>query len=775
MRDQRPDGQLKLYYRQPAARWDEALPIGNGRLGAMIFGHPVSERLQLNEDSLWYGGPRDRHNPDAPNHLADIRRLILAGRLKEAERLAALALTGIPETQRHYVALGDLFLRFAIEESHVTHYERELDLSEAVVRVAFRADAVNYRREMLASHPDGAIVILLTADAPGRISFTARLGRENFRYVEHLRTEGGRMIVMSGNSGGGVDYCGVLACRPEGGRMQTIGEHLVVEEADAVTLVVAATTSYRDQNPEAAAVARAEHVVGQSYDRLKSSHREDYQSLFNRTSLRLRGGSREKEDFSEAQDTAERMERMKAGAEDPALMALYYQYGRYLLISSSRPGSLPANLQGIWNKDMLPAWDSKYTININAQMNYWPAELCNLSECHEPLFDLIERLAENGRRTAQFMYGCRGSAAHHNTDIWADTAPQDLYLPATYWPLGLAWLSLHLWERYLFARDDEFLRRTYPIMKEAAVFLLDYMVELPTGELVTCPSVSPENEYRLPNGETGVLCYGPSMDSQIARELFSACLEAEDRLKLDPEFAASLKAAMDKLPEPRIGRHGQLQEWLEDYDEVEPGHRHISHLFALYPGTQIAPRATPNLSAAARRTLERRLANGGGHTGWSRAWIVNFWARLEDAEEAYSNVKALLTHSTLPNLLDNHPPFQIDGNFGGAAGIAEMLLQSHADAIHLLPALPKAWPDGEVSGLRARGAVTVDIAWQEGRLSWARLKPDRGGGFRLRCDVPISATIAGAPLEPERFDDGTCFIKAAAGDEVIVRLQTTNE
>lgn len=771
MRDQHPNEQLRLYYRKPAARWDEALPVGNGQLGAMIFGDPVSERMQLNEDSLWYGGPRDRHNPDALNHLTDIRRLIFEGRLKEAERLAALALTGIPETQRHYVALGDLFLRFAIDESQVTNYERELDLSEAIVRVTYRVGAVNYRREIFASYPDGVIVIRLTADEPGRISFTARLGRENFRYVEHLRTEGGRMIVMSGNSGGGVDYSGVLACRPEGGRMRTIGEHLVVEEADAVMLVVAATTSFRDQNPEAAAVARAEHVVTQSYDRLKSSHREDYRKLFNRMTLRLHGDANAEEAEATAGtiDTAERLARMKAGAEDPGLMALYFQYGRYLLISSSRPGSLPANLQGIWNKDMLPAWDSKYTININAQMNYWPAELCNLSECHEPLFDLIERLAENGRRTAQVMYGCRGTAAHHNTDIWADTAPQDQYLPATYWPLGLAWLSLHLWERYLFHRDDKFLQRAYEIMKEAAVFLLDYMVELPTGELVTCPSVSPENEYRLPNGETGVLCYGPSMDSQLVRELFSACVAAEDRLKHDPDFAASLKRAIDKLPKPRIGRHGQLQEWLEDYDEVEPGHRHISHLFALYPGTQITPRATPTLSAAARRTLERRLENGGGHTGWSRAWIVNFWARLEDAEEAYANARALLTHSTLPNLLDNHPPFQIDGNFGGTAGIAEMLLQSHADVIHLLPALPKAWPEGEATGLRARGAIAVDIAWKEGRLVEAKLMPESGNGFRLRCGVPFSAAIAGVPLELERSEDGTCWVKAAAGDEVIVR------
>ena len=723
-----------LFYTHPAREWNQALPLGNGRLGAMVFGNVNGERIQLNENTLWMGGPRDTNNPDALKHLPEVRRLLFAGLPVEAYAVAEKYSMGRPFRLESYQTLGDLRLMFE-HEGAPSDYRLELDIDSAIARLTYRFGSVRYTREVFASHPAQAIVMRISADAPAKITVSTWIDRQQDATTEVAADD---RLNLAGALGGGrgLSFLASVKLLADGGTLDAYPERIHVQNANALTLIVTAATAYRGNDHRSAVERALAAAAATPYERLKSDHVADHQKLFRRVSLRLG----KPEDPLALTPTDERLERVKKGATDLGLEAIYFHFGRYLLIASSRPGGLPANLQGLWNDSMFPPWDSDYHLNINLQMNYWPAEVTNLAELHQPLFDYLESLREPGRKTARAHYGARGFVAHHISDIWGFTTPGDRPRSGL-WPTGAAWLTQHLWEHYLFNPDRAFLARAYPVMKEAAEFFLDYLVEDPRspGRLVSGPSVSPENRYRLPNGQVGILSMGPSMDHQIISGLFTQVIRASEILGIDAEFRSRVASTQKKIPPPAIGKHGQIQEWADDYDEPDPGHRHISQLFALHPGDQITVHGTPQLARAARATIERRLAHGGGHTGWSRAWIINFWARLQDGQQAHANYQALLAKSTLPNLWDLHPPFQIDGNFGGTAGVAEMLLQSHDDAVHLLPATPRAWSDGRFTGLRARGGITVDAAWSGGKLTTATLRPSRAGTRRIR--VPASTSI----------------------------------
>ena len=729
----RADDALTLWYRLPARQWVDALPLGNGGFGAMVWGGTARERLQLNEDTLFAGGPYDANPADAQPALAEVRRLIFAGRYAEAETLTNEKLMSSPVRQMPYQALGDLWLDLD-GLGATSGYRRDLDLDTATTTTRFKAGDVTYVRETFISPVDQVLVLRLTADRPGAITgwISAASEQDNRVAIENgellLRGRNGTRFGIEGR----LRFTLRSRVQAVGGRVDDIGGRVRLENVDELVLIAAAATSYVRHDdvsgdPDAITAARVQAAARKSWATLRDAHVREHQRLFRRVHLDL--GRTE----VAARSTEVRVDRF-ATQDDPALAALYFQFGRYLLIASSRPGTQPANLQGIWNDLLDPPWSSKWTININTQMNYWPAEMTALPELVEPLERMIADLAVTGRETARRMYGAPGWVVHHNTDLWRQTSAID---GARFglWPMGGAWLLMHLWDHYDYGRDLAFLRRVWPLFRGAAEFFAAVLVEDPaTGELVTSPSLSPENRH--PFGSS--LCAGPAMDSQLLRDLFDTCVRICALLDTDAAFAGQLRTLRARLAPDRIGRAGQLQEWREDWDMDAPEihHRHVSHLYALHPSSQINMRDTPELAAAARRSLEIR---GDDATGWGIGWRLNLWARLRDGEHAYKILEMLLgPERTYPNLFDAHPPFQIDGNFGGTAGITEMLMQSWGDTIFLLPALPARWRDGEVRGLRARNTATVDFRWKDGAIDTLSLHSGKGGRYTLQHGATTS-------------------------------------
>ena len=755
-------GDLRLWYdEQASSNWLRALPVGNGRLGAMVYGNIGTENLQLNEDTVWAGGPHDYTNPQGADALAEIQELVFDDQWSAAENLANQAMVGSPASQLAYQPVGNLQIAFS-QPSEITDYWRELDLETATCAVGYLADGVARRREVIASAPDQVIAVRLTAEAPAAISFTASFTSPQ---QTSASSPDQATVALDGISSehrgiaGSVRFLALARALAEGGTVTSSNGQLTVADADSVTLLISIGTSYVDYTDvsgdyQAIAQGHLEEAEGTPYEELRASHVAEYQELFGRTTIDL--GRTDAADLTTDVRIAQH-----SAADDPQFSALLFQYGRYLLISSSRPGTQPANLQGIWNNQMFPQWDSKYTLNANLPMNYWPAGSTNLAECYQPVFEMIDDLTETGANVAEVQYGAGGWVTHHNTDGWRGAAVVDAAFWGM-WQTGGAWLALNIWDHYLFTGDVATLEQNYPALKGAAEFFLDSLVEEPNlGWLVTNPSNSPELAHH-PNLS---ICAGPTMDNQILSDLFSACARASEILEVDAEFREQVQSTRELLPPMQIGARGNIQEWLYDWVEPETNHRHISHLYGLHPSNQITKRDTPELFEAARETLELRGDEG---TGWSLAWKINFWARMEESERAHELLSQLVVPARLaPNMFDLHPPFQIDGNFGATGGIAEMLLQSHNGELHLLPALPDAWPTGQVEGLRARGAVTVALSWAEGALTEARVTADESGDLVVR-NADFAEPLAvfredGTPATFELADQVVTF-QADAGE-----------
>ena len=769
-----------LRYHTPANNWHDAMPLGNGSLGAMVYGHTGVERIALNDDSLWYGTLMDRNNPSLKDKLPEIRRLVLNGDMYHAEELILQYMAGTPGCMRHYAPLGTLnlalnrHLPFALgslpDSSGAQEYVSDLDLMTGMLNIEHTQDGVHYQRDVFISHPAKVMCIKLSSSVKGAINLDVMLNRtptsdavtEDDRRpgkkvngggwgamnADEIRTMNENTLLMRGHDAQ-VEFAAAVRVIGDGELMNPCSQ-LLARNCSEVVLYLASSTSNRSDEPVGDIIKKLDAAQEKGFAALKKEHETDFSALMNRCILDLGPAPQEPTDV--------RLAKLTAGASDPALAALYFQFGRYLLVSGGREDSAALNLQGIWNADFMPMWDSKYTVNINLQMNYWPAEVCNLSELHSPLMDLMKKMHVQGKETAKTMYGMRGMVCHHNTDFYGDCAPQDWYMAAMPWVTGSAWLGLHVWEHYLYTRDVSFLRDMYPILRDMALFYEDFLMEI-DGKLVTCPSVSPENRYLLPDGYDTPICVAPAMDNQILREFFDAIIQISQILNTDEELAGVWKEIITKLPKDKIGSKGQLLEWDQEYPELTPGMGHVSHLFACHPGTTINWRDSKELMNAVAKTLEIRTEHGAGKGHWPLAWYINLYARLLDRDKVEQGIWQMLAHSTVRSLLNATFVFQIDGNFGAAAGIAECLLQSHI-ALHLLPALPVSWKDGSVTGLCARGGHVVDIHWKDGKLTEAKVMP-RFDGYVEVVGEKLSVNLSDASISTEQTAIGFRFYAKA--------------